>query len=1344
MILDILHVADIQYELRVSGEGSQRYNEYKYSTDQLVLEVEKRKPTMVIVAGDVFEFADTNGEEELMFSDFLHKILPHTEKVVVFDGNHDIKQKHNGIIKNDGLTHLISSPIKTIVSAINSPKILYFEKTGLYPVPEYDLTFALSSQINKHSPLNPKPPYIVWENHDVREVETSGLIELFHDPIQNCKDFNGQPKTVFTDYRITLDTFRANLIVAGDIHNPDIIYFGENKDRVFTYSSSLVQRNYGEGNYYSDGDLVVNGNEKHGFNTIKFNTDTNRVEDVKFHKIVNPISRHTVNLSKEFVYNEENIETLAHGIDRTPFNKIRIIASANPKQFALAEQIFIDKFNEVIGVENIELNFGWTSDALVESYDGVESFEDFESILDKNEIMKVARNYIENLVSKTTIVDKEDKPVVIEKIFGIFEKEFSQVEFDENRTTLDIISGKINNFMNFGSTEFEIKNNKLTRVIGTNGSGKTKILSFISWMLNDKISEYQVDRNKKLNYLLYFNDGTELDEVHGEISFVKNSVLHQLKKTLTREWKKNKKDTKDPDWMSNIKDTPVVSYELTIFEPAGQRVLTDFEEVTNYLRSFIDFDTFMDIVFADSYTLKKLIQTKPEDLIQSILDSMGLSVVTNMESNYEKIKFDHLGGLVKPDGNKKDILQLIDTNNELIVQKESQIVQYKEQLELAKVDKISVNENLEKELMTLYEVPKESEILENIQQLESSNTALTKSISETVQKIDHAKSVISTESSLLVEIEVQEKSITNSEVEWKSINSEIETKVAKSNDITLKTRDLVDVAKDEVQKMVSVEKEAIQELVDKQSKFIAEKQTIIRKFQSDFVGLANVKQTEKDVLLDKLLSKKDSLAELTTNYTMNSMSLDSLNESYEKQLVEISLIEESKTCNQCGESLTGDRLEKHQHHITNLKEKVKSTLIEINDHKELLEKSKPAIDEIKSEIETLNTEVQNYNTVIAEIFTLSKSTELVENNYVSIEEYQQSLVNIDSEIKSLDLDIENKRFSVSDSEVDAHLKKLISENKEIISLVGQNKLVKVEIEELRTKLNEVQSKIDDQKNELLVLSNKQTEIGNQKNILLQIQQTIETTNNKIYQNNMEIKLLTDKIEFAKKNAEKDDVIDGIRKMLAEVDSQMENFKTMIVNEENNINTLKKWIEQKKLEIEQIRQYKLVESSLKLYKTVLSKKGLPQFIFASMLKLINSKLNESLEQLDFRLMFNPTTLELNFVDMINQVSRPVQFISGMQESITGLALVDLKRKLNNSLKVNFQFIDEVSAKVTDGKSLSYDSKNYRKILSDFIYSMSETTNTLIVDHVLDFNGSRTIEVVPAVGGSTIQITNNQQK
>ena len=129
----------------------------------------------------------------------------------------------------------------------------------------------------------------------------------------------------------------------------------------------------------------------------------------------------------------------------------------------------------------------------------------------------------------------------------------------------------------------------------------------------------------------------------------------------------------------------------------------------------------------------------------------------------------------------------------------------------------------------------------------------------------------------------------------------------------------------------------------------------------------------------------------------------------------------------------------------------------------------------------------------------------------------------------------------------------------------------------------------------------------------------------------------------------------------------------------------------------------------------------------------------LGSLRFRLVFDKSSLTLKFVDLDKRTTRPVMFVSGMQTIMAGLALIQTRAKMNQSKSVNFIFIDEISGVLNDGKDVSYEADNFKKLMSDLLQVIARTTSIYIVDHVIEnLNENRILEVYPTSDGSNIKM------
>ena len=135
--------------------------------------------------------------------------------------------------------------------------------------------------------------------------------------------------------------------------------------------------------------------------------------------------------------------------------------------------------------------------------------------------------------------------------------------------------------------------------------------------------------------------------------------------------------------------------------------------------------------------------------------------------------------------------------------------------------------------------------------------------------------------------------------------------------------------------------------------------------------------------------------------------------------------------------------------------------------------------------------------------------------------------------------------------------------------------------------------------------------------------------------------------------------------------------------------------------------------------------------------MNEKLNDLLEDLNFRLLFNENN-ELVMLDLTKTTSPmryPSQF-SGMQTCFSGLSLLYVNRMCNVSFIFDHLFIDEISGQLNSGEDLQYESLNYQEQLKALLRKF-EGMNIWIVDHVIrEMNEDHLYEVSPSTKGTQL--------
>lgn len=1329
-MLKIVHYADMQIEVRTSGSGAQRLDEFTHDFKQLEDVVHAEQPHIVIIAGDIFEHHISNGEEQKIFAKHLRNILPHTQRIIIIPGNHDVRQRGIALDTIADSKRNITDSIDPIVTAIGSSKISYYVETGIYKDTEFDINWAVWSQSTKHSMSEPKPAYSPWDELEAHDIIPLNCIELFHDPIRGARDFSGEANPVFSNYKIGLDNFRANTIIAGDIHAPSIIWFGDDKKRLFTYSSSTTQRNFGEGDYYNNITKFIDGNSQHGYNIIEFDETTGFAHSCKFVPLKHIVSRHTFYINDKFDYSTM-INALE--INNTTFNKIRLICQSGLNSFIENEQKLIEHFKSHYGCS---VSTDYAKDVLgVEVNE--EEFADLNEVIDKTKILKISKTYIDAIVDRTSTIDKADKEKSKEYIYSLFETELEKTELINSSQTISLVGAKISNFMPFAD-ELELKfNNKpLTQISGTNGIGKTKLFDFLKWIWCDKITASQNDRNKKHNYSFYFNDSSENDVVNGSLSFYVNNDLHHLEKTLTRSWKQDKKDITQEDWVENLSGSPTIKMSLE----SNALTSTNVEEIQSYLDNLMSFADFELFVFADSSSLDGFCQMKTEILSDIFLSVLGIDVTTTILETYNELKEEKLSKLNKPSITIDSALNKISLHEEWIEASRLELADDKKLLDVKIAEKKTIDDETNALRITLHQVDDVQTIKGNIETNNTQQFFETTEKNNVVKEIENLEQL--KENSSLDELnkllhENEKLHIVAKNDKEKHINlistaeKDIESKTNITKSIAIEVQvELKETIASTEQRKQTIDKE-LDAIELSSSKLLSEfKETIRTKIDTVNQKIAEI---DKDIKVIDDKKSKISIGQLTIDNELST--LKSQITSNNKDIENLSNSVNCPTCN---------------------KPKDADTIIEIN----------KKIDEFKLKNAQLNIDIISKNEVLTSLKTQEKELN-VETDKLSQDKspWLQALKIYNDDLKlnldELKVETHNRyesiilqwvEFNSSKQQLETDLIKINDEIKifydELPEKIKTHQKVKdalVALSLSKTLLTELSSKTEEFDKNIETIETSKKEIETKIETINSIDDKIKLQNEKLKQIDKQFaerlqKLteLNNQLSFALLNVEIYKKIDIKVKESEDINSQIEDIDLEIRNTELKLTKFIDEITLLKNTIDDIKEYKLVDNSLKLYKKLLGKQGLPQYIFAHIIPLINKKLNESLSSVDFRLLFNSETLELRFIELSKNISRPVQFLSGMQKTIVGLAIIHVLRLLNHSKRFDVLMIDEISGKLNDGSNLTYEAKDYQDIAKQFIKELSKHSKIYIVDHVLDFSDENIsiIEVQPSERGATI--------
>lgn len=1307
--IKILHTGDIQIEVR---NHQQRYDEFEYLFQQLEKELQLHKPNIYLISGDVFENWNVNDTERKIFIDHIQNVLNYDfiNEIVVQDGNHDINQrKDSNFIKVDGKDTLVKNSLETILAAINSPKIAYLDQSKYYPSRNIDgLVYFNWSQKTKHSNLRDEeynPIHNFPTKHTQVMMSMQTCITLYHDPIRECINFDGKQLRGADDQPSMRTEFITNTVLAGDIHMPQIHEYGD--DKKFIYCSSPIQRNFGEGDYYEDGKLYQNGVENHKINVCE-------------------IDSHGYIIKQEYVtipqFNSFNTFKISNTIDKPTDINWEIINRGTNKStvrvsYPSASEKYISwesEISELIKQANPDTNIVFSQSRYgkglsTEDTEVTQTLSDVNQLLDIESVIEVSKEYINNIVNKTNSISPEDKQSAITYIENLFISELKNFNKNITQNNISLVSGSASNFMSFGdNVVIPLGNKGLTKLTGANGVGKTTLYNWVAWMITGLVYQSQNQNHKNANNLLVFNDYRwEVDEVNGSLKFINNGITYLLYRTINRAWKRNVTDEqkKSKDWRNYISGTndTVELQDLTNDEVFSGNRATEmldsmFKGINNLRR----------LVFINDTSLENLIKTDSATLAEEILNNIGFNYFDLMLQRYDELRMEKMATLSKPSITvdvmqqdlieKENIKQSIATQSKNIEDVITEVNERIQKLENEKITELSKKHQITKNDIVVLEQQLETRTAEHTTNIEKLNTSLEtnkKSIAE-LRTVSELESIIASRKEL--------ETITTNTINEKKTEQSL-----KKLEIDNEKKNLISLYSEiEKEKMSDIDK--IRLLISDLKLDNANENTKITDLESEFQKYISTKVSEINTLIS------------TTKDTINSIKI-SINDNSRDMSSKIDLINRIKqspdTCDSCKQKLSQELLITRTNTINTLNNEV----AELN----------KKITDIEKQLSKHNTELVEYNKKLSDIAEYKFSIYIdiqyeydilgtrcgeirdkIANNVIAIDNYNKR---IETELPIIKESVKSdQRIINATQQINILIDKLDYYNKDLDKLISESNEYTTESKIYETELFNVQSLINEQER---ILSNiKLEEVRGEQLVLakseIELKYVHLATNERI---DAEVNLI-------------DAQLLKLNRIRMEHNDERNRINTQSATIDANIITLKQ-------NIADAIEYRIADASFRQYKTLLGKKGLPLYIFTLIKPILNSKLNDLLGDMDFRLQF----IEDNSLQMIDlskpgTPARSPLTISGMQTVFCGLSLLYINRNLNLSFKMDELFIDEVSGKLNDGRDLEYTSMNYQQQLIKLLSKFTDM-KVMIIDHVIDnMNEDIKLQVIPGNSGATI--------
>jgi DNA repair exonuclease SbcCD ATPase subunit len=347
------------------------------------------------------------------------------------------------------------------------------------------------------------------------------------------------------------------------------------------------------------------------------------------------------------------------------------------------------------------------------------------------------------------------------------------------------------------------------------------------------------------------------------------------------------------------------------------------------------------------------------------------------------------------------------------------------------------------------------------------------------------------------------------------------------------------------------------------------------------------------------------------------------------------------------------------------------------------------VNEIKNEIELLLLEFEANKEILNDTEHYKKDLSLYEKREKELSDLENKLKLETSNLSSIQLKINNYLEKLK-SDLEQLKKKLETEKSNLSSIELE---ITLDLQKRKSQQEKILSDINLKKSELNTLE------AELKNLILNY--TEIQNKNKEYDKYNEIE---------EENKRINDKISEIKSNILTKKNSLNNIQYDIISSEKRITEFETKIIQLEEILQKIKQYEQLNSDYEIYLKAIHREGIPYNIISMSIDIINSEVNKIIEQIeDFRVYFEPN-LDKKEIDIRihhqDGRSNPIQTGSGMEKTITALAIRDALVNISNIPRCNIFVMDE-SIQTFDNDHLSVVGKlfDYLKQRYDTIFVIS---------------------------------------
>jgi DNA repair exonuclease SbcCD ATPase subunit len=593
-MIKIAHIADVHWR------GLSRHEEYRKCFEEVFQKLQKIKPDVIVVAGDIVHSKTQGITPELINClTWWFKCLGEITDTHVTLGNHD------GLILNSDREDAISP----IVKAINHPRIHLHKKSGTVSLKDgYNL--CVFSCFDEEG----------WKN--VSPVQDEVNIATFHGAVAGSKTDEGFE----LEGETTVDFFKQfDFVLLGDIHK--LQYLDEGKR--IAYPGSTIQQNYGESKEKGFLLWAIDGKDDYATRFVPVSNDypfvtldyKGKVEDL-------------IELAKEYPTTSRFRIRLFDHVSAGETSKIKSSLKAN---FTPSEIVF--KQESITKQENVEI----TQDFSVDSFEDVHKL-----VMDYYSSSNLSEKKKETM--KSFLKDAWFSANIDEAYPG-GKFHIKKMEFDN---TFGYGEG---NVINFDSAE------GITGIFGKNASGKSSICGTLAYGLYNgtdrgSLKNLHIVNTRKnfCNVKLYFSKSgidyvlerqtvkylTKKGDLYAptDLNLFEIDPVTGQKKDMSEEQRRETEKILR-DLVGNLDD-----FLLTSLSSQGNvNKFIDLNAAARkaHLAKFLKLDTFdklNDMLKDELNSTKKMLDSSPEKQFETVIEELQAKIESKTkerESSVQKI-----------------------------------------------------------------------------------------------------------------------------------------------------------------------------------------------------------------------------------------------------------------------------------------------------------------------------------------------------------------------------------------------------------------------------------------------------------------------------------------------------------------------------------------------------------------------------------------------------------------------------------------------------------------------------------------------------------------------------------